>query len=100
MSPSLRPKVKLPVREALGLNIEIFAQLLGVNRATVYRWESTPGAVEKVVPFQAALLTVLDELVRRGHGVDFGVQVASAIQVGGSLRGLHLVLRAFYSGPC
>lgn len=99
MPPRLRPEVKLPAREALGLSAESFAQLLGVNPSTVYRWEAAPGAIEKVVPFQAALLAVLDELVRRGHGAEFGEQITSAIQVGGSLRGLHLVLRTFYSSP-
>lgn len=86
------------VREALGLGADVFAQLMGVNPSTVYRWETAAGAAEKAAPFQAALLVVLEELTHRGHGAGLGAQITSAIQVGGSLRGLHLVLRAFYSG--
>lgn len=97
MPPSLRPQVKLQVREALGLSVGAFTQLMGVNPSTIYRWETAPGAVEKAAPFQAALLVVLGELVRCGHGAESGAQIASAIQVGGSLRGLHFVLQTFYS---
>ena len=89
--------MKLPVREALGLDAGVLTQLLGVNPSTIYRWESAPKALVRAAPFQAALLAVLGELVKRGHGADLGARIASALQVGGSLRALYLVLQEFYS---
>lgn len=85
------------LRAALGLTQLQFALLLGVSASTVSRWER-PGAAPPD-PLQRNLVLVLAKLQAELGPTGFaalGVDIAQALALGGTLRGLWVVLGRVY----
>lgn len=81
------------LRSALGLTQPQFALLLGVSASTVSRWER-PGAASPD-SLQRDLVLVLAKLQAELGPAAFaalGVDIAQALALGGTLRGLWVVL--------
>lgn len=83
----------LRYRLALRLDVGLFAQLLGVNPSSVYRWEHA-AASPNIEPMQQRLLAEIAYQVARGRGKSLGKTIRSAILIRGPLYGLYKLLEA------
>lgn len=83
------------IGEAFGLQRGQLAQLLGVHYVTVQRWVSAPKPMN-IDPMQRKILAALEEQRMRldqGARAALGAELARALDVGGTLAGLHALLR-------
>lgn len=91
MSASVTAEEVRALRVACGLEVREFATLLGVDRASVYRWESSPRPV-RLDPLQGRLFRYLDRRQSAG-GPQWRDSLRAAVQAGGTLHGLAFLLR-------
>lgn len=83
------------LRGAVGLDRSQFAQLLGVNTSTLYRWEAAGPHAVKLAPFQKSLLDVVRLQVAKSKGI--GKLLSRSLHVGGGLFGLYRLLHATFA---
>ena len=84
------------LRSALGMNVQQFAQLLGVHLATVYRWEAAGPDVVRVEALQMSLLTQLQRGLGARRARERQAWVDSILRgllVGGTLVALAVLLQ-------
>ncbi len=82
------------IRRAGGLTPNNFAQLLGVVPSTVYRWEGSKAP--KIDPAQKQIMTIFARQIERKP--ERGKAIIDGLMVGGTMRGLWILLRAEFQG--
>lgn len=84
------------LRELLGMTVPQFAQLLGVNPTTAYRWEMASARAVPLDPLHASLLTRLQQSVDarrdKAERSEWGKKLLAAVLIGGTLAGLAVLL--------
>ncbi len=84
------------LREVLGMAVPQFAQLLGVNPTTAYRWETAATKPVSLDPLHASLLERLAQSLGARHTkaeqLDWAKKLTGAVLVGGTLAGLAVLL--------
>jgi len=83
------------VREALGMSVGDFADVLAVHPATVHRWESAGERATTIDGVAAGVLGALDQKIGRKpvfHSQQVGDEVVKALIVGGALFALGLLI--------
>ena len=83
------------LREALGMNVAQFAQLMGVHATTAYRWETAKGTVT-LDPLHASLLMRLNQTMEnkptKPERDKWAKTLMAGILLGGTLAGLAILL--------
>jgi transcriptional regulator with XRE-family HTH domain len=82
------------LREDLGMTGAQLADVLGVSRPTLWRWEQR--GMEKADPSSRRVLLLLHRKLPREQRAEAGKAAADALLVGGALRGLYVLLHAVY----
>lgn len=84
------------LRQELGMSVTLFAELLGVHRASVYRWERAGGELLVLDPLPERLLLRLQQTVEQrptnGARRAWRDGLRKAVLTGGTLQGLALLL--------
>ena len=82
------------LREALGMTVAQFAQLMGVHATTAYRWETAKGTVT-LDPLHASLLMRLKQTMdskTRSDRAKWAKALMAGVLLGGTLTGLAILL--------
>ncbi len=95
MKSALTGEAVRALRGALGLNVSQFAQLLGVDVATVFRWQKTGNEPASVEGLQVQLLLLLEQQVLL-RGAELAGAIRTQLRLHGSLAGLFCLLNAAY----
>lgn len=87
------------LRQAVNFTAHEFATLFGVSLSTVYRWEHTATSSAPMDPLHSALVGALDESLKHCTSptslAKWSRSLRKAVQVGGTLEGLRVLLDAF-----
>lgn len=79
------------IREKLGLNTAEFADLLGVQNSSVYRWEACANDKTRIEGLPKRLVQLMSKLSAKNAKI-----VADEIRNGGWVRGLYKLLGIAY----
>lgn len=88
------------LRQALGLSVPHFAQVLGVAHTTAYRWELAGPAGVRIEPMQLGVVLVLQDKLgtkARSQTRDVGRDIEKALRVGGPVFALYRLLDAAFN---
>jgi hypothetical protein len=88
------------LRNALAMNLGQFAQLIGVNHSTLWRWEAAGAEEIRIDPLQGQLLTVLHQQIaaRRTESErrKFAEMLLAGLLIGGGMLALFKLLEAAF----
>lgn len=87
------------LREELAMSSNEFAQLLGVNPSTLYRWEAEGEKEIKPDPNAARILGALAKAREKNDGESLKVALGGALLLGGGLFALFKLLEFVFSTP-
>jgi DNA-binding XRE family transcriptional regulator len=85
------------LRTELGMTSSAFAQLLGVNPSTLYRWEAEGEKEAKTDPNAARILAAIQQARGAKGGEDLKATLGGALLLGGGLFALFKLLEHLFS---
>lgn len=85
------------LRTELGMTSSAFAQLLGVNPSTLYRWEAEGDKEVKTDPNAARILAAIQQARGLKGSGDLKTTLGSALLIGGGLFALFKLLEHLFS---
>nr|WP_128795578.1 helix-turn-helix domain-containing protein [Corallococcus coralloides] len=85
------------LRGALAMSPGDFAQLLGVNPSTLYRWEAEGEGEVKPDPNATRILAALNQARAKSGGENLKASLGTALLLGGGLFALFKLLELVFS---
>jgi DNA-binding XRE family transcriptional regulator len=85
------------LRTELGMTSSAFAQLLGVNPSTLYRWEAEGEKEVKPDPNAARILAAMQKVRETKGSADLSSTLGAALLIGGGLFALFKLLEHLFS---
>lgn len=92
------------LRLELGMTVPQFAQLLGLNQTSIYRYEAAGDREIPIDPLPLKLITALQHQMARPDAstapthVQLGDSLTNALVLGGTLLALYTLLDGVYGG--